>query len=304
MIYLQNEKALQFCTKNTAVALGKFDGIHIGHQRLIQELQRYGQQGYETIVFSFSVNPQYFLEGNRKKIIYTSVEKALYFEEYKIDYLLEYPFTKEFANLNPQMFVEQFLVKQLGVKQIFIGEDFCFGKNRSGNVETLKQLGKEYGFEVHAIPKETCDGQVVSSSLIREQLSKDFSFANKLLGNPYFVYGEVIHGNHLGNTIEFPTINQRISENKLVPAYGVYASQVLIDGKPYKGISNLGVKPTVGMGEQLGLETHILDFSGDLYGKKLKTQLLFFIREEQKFDGLESLKTQIQKDIIASRENT
>ncbi len=297
MIYLQNEEARQFHTNNTVVALGKFDGIHTGHQLLMDGLIREKQMGRNALVFTFGDNPASILAGGSKKNIYTSEEKAMYFEKLGIDVLLEYPFTKEFASCSPEDFVRECLVEQLGACSIYVGEDFRFGRGRSGNVLLLKLLGEEYGFDVYAIPKKTQHGKVVSSTLIRDMLETHFHVANELLGNPYFVYGEVVHGNHLGHTIGFPTINQRIPEQKLIPVYGVYASRIFIDGVYYNGISNLGKKPTIEGEHQVGLETYILDFDGNLYGRKLQVELLFYIRPEEKFSSVDELKMQIRNDI-------
>lgn len=297
MIYLQNEKARQFYTLGTSIALGKFDGIHLGHQLLIDGLVKEKVKGRKALVFTFGSNPNSVLSGGSKKNIYTSEEKAFYFANLGIDILLEYPFTREFAAMAPEDFVYRCLVKQLGVQSIYVGEDFHFGIGRSGNVGLLKLLGEQYHFEVNALPKKTIHGKVVSSTVIRDMLESHFHIANEMLGAPYFVLGEVVHGEHLGHTIGFPTINQNIPEHKLIPAYGVYASRVLVDGCYYRGISNLGKKPTVSGNHHVGLETHILDYSGDLYGKELQTELLYFIRPEEKFSDVEALKKQIRNDI-------
>lgn len=297
MIYLQNEEARQFHTVGTAIALGKFDGIHLGHQLLIDGLNREKLRGQKALVFTFGNNPNSVLAGGSKKNIYTSEEKAFYFANLGIDVLLEYPFTKEFAALSPEDFVYQCLVKQLGVRSIYVGEDFRFGKGRMGNVPLLKSFGETYHFEVNALAKKTLHGKVVSSTMIRDMLESHFHIANEMLGNPYFIYGEVVHGEHLGHTIGYPTMNQNIPDQKLIPAYGVYASRILVDGYYYKGISNLGKKPTIQGKHQVGLETHILDYSGNLYGKKIQTELLYFIRPEEKFPNVGALKKQIENDI-------
>ncbi len=297
MIYLQNEEATQFHTTDTAIALGKFDGIHVGHQLLIEGLRQERLNGRQALVFTFGSSPADVLSCGAKKNIYTPEEKAYYFSKLGIDVLLEYPFTREFASVLPEEFVEQYLVKQLGVRAVYVGEDFHFGRGRSGNVGVLKLLGEQYGFEVYAIPKKTQHGKVVSSTAIRDMLESHLWIANEMLGNPYFIYGEVVHGNHLGHTIGFPTINQNIPDMKLIPAYGVYASRVCIDGQYYRAISNLGKKPTIEGTHRLGLETHVLDFDGDLYGQCLQVELLFFIRPEEKFADVEKLKAQIQNDI-------
>lgn len=297
MIYLQNEEAKQFHTVGTAIALGKFDGIHLGHQLLIKGLNKEKMKGRQALVFTFGSTPNSVLAGGSKKNIYTSVEKAFYFSELGVDILLEYPFTKEFSAIPPEDFVYQCLVKQLGVRSIYVGEDFHFGKGRSGNVALLQSLGKQYHFEVHALTKKTLHGKVISSTTIRDMLESHFHVANEMLGNPYFIFGTVVHGEHLGHTIGYPTINQRISEQKLIPSFGVYASRVLIDGYYYKAVSNLGKKPTIEGKHQVGVETYIIDYSGNLYGRELKTELLYFIRPEEKFSSVEALKKQIGNDI-------
>lgn len=292
MIYVKNEAATEFQCENTAIAIGKFDGIHLGHQLLIQGILNEKKNGRKALVFTFG-----FANNNGKQFLYTEQEKILNFEEFDVDVLLEYPFTKEFAALSPENFVEQCLVKKLGVKSVYVGNDFRFGKDRCGNAELLKQLGIKYGFEVHALDKYKEYDDIVSSSRIRHELGNDFEKANKMLGKNYFVYGEVVHGKHLGNTIGFPTINQVIDEEKIVPAFGVYASVVEVDGIEYAAISNLGIKPTIAGVNQLGLETFLFDYSGDLYGKWLKTSLISFVRPEMKFESIDQLKQQIAKDV-------
>ena len=297
MLYLRDEEARQFHTVGTAVALGKFDGIHLGHQLLMNGLLKEKQKGRKALVFTFGTSPNAVLTGGTKKNIYTQEEKAYYFSNLGIDVLLEYPFTKEFAALAPEDFVYQCLVKQLGVRCVYVGSDFRFGRGRRGNVALLKALGEQYHFEVNVLEKKTIHGKVISSTVIRDMLETHLYVANEMLGSPYFVYGTVVHGNHLGHTIGYPTINQLIPEQKLIPAYGVYASRVFIDGYYYKGISNLGKKPTIEGKHQVGLETFILDYQGDLYGRKLQTELLYFIRPEEKFSSIEALKKQIGNDV-------
>lgn len=306
MIHLSGNDAVLFSTKDTAIALGKFDGIHIGHQRLIESLMKEKEKGMQTLVFSFGDNMNSVLKGENRKTIYTLKEKACYFNEMGVDILLEYPFSKEFASLLPEEFVLQCLVNKLNVKSIYVGEDYCFGHARSGNVATLKQLGEKYNFKVCSIPKLKLGDNIVSSTIIREKLVSDFKVANQMLGNPYFVYGEVVEGKHLGRTIGFPTINQKIPDYKVVPQRGVYESHVWIDAISYKGISNLGVKPTIDGKHHLGLETYIFDYNGDLYGKEIKTELLSFLRPERKFDSVVDLTAQIKDDInfILSGKNT
>ncbi|MDE5864258.1 MAG: bifunctional riboflavin kinase/FAD synthetase [Lachnospiraceae bacterium] len=303
MIYLQNEEARQFHTMRTAIALGKFDGIHLGHQMLINGLNEEKMKGRQALIFTFGSNPAYVLTGGSTKNIYTSEEKALYFSELGVDILLEYPFTKAFSSISPEDFVEGYLVKQLGVRAVYVGEDFHFGKGRRGNVSLLQSMGAQYRFEVHAMAKKTLHGKVVNSTQIRDMLETHFHIANEMLGNPYFLFGTVIEGKRLGHTIGYPTINQNVPEHKLIPAYGVYASRVLIDGYYYKAISNLGKKPTIEGRHRVGLETHIIGYNGNLYGRELKTELLYFIRPEEKFANVEELRQQIGNDIAMMLEN-
>ena len=303
MLYLKQDDARQFHTTKTAVALGKFDGIHLGHQLLVDGLMAEKRKGYQALVFTFGSIPEEVLHKVTKKYIYTPEEKALYFEELGVDVLLEYPFTKEFAAMSPEDFVLECLVKQLGVSSVYVGEDFRFGRGRSGKVSLLQSMGEQYHFEVHAVSKKSKHGQVISSTTIRDLLETHFNAANDMLGNPYFIYGEVVHGKHLGHTIGFPTINQVIPNQKLVPQNGVYASRIIVDGVVYRGISNLGKKPTIEGVHQLGLETHILDYSGDLYGRKVKTELLYFLRPEEKFPDVNTLKKQIGNDITQMLED-
>ncbi len=297
MIYLSGEEAKKFHTSKTAIALGKFDGIHLGHQLLLDGLRQEHKKGLQSLVFTFGSAPNDVIKGAQQKTIYTREEKVYYFSKLGMDILLEYPFTKEFASLTPEDFVAELLVKQLGVHSVYVGSDYHFGRGRSGNVALLKSLGEQYHFDVNVINKKTIYGKIISSTTIRDMLESHFSTANDMLGSPYFVYGTVVHGNHLGHTIGFPTINQVIPNEKLTPAFGAYASRVLIDGCYYKGISNLGNKPTIKGNHQVGLETYILDYQGDLYGKTLQTELLFFLRPEEKFPSIDALKKQIQDDI-------
>lgn len=297
MIYISGEETKQFHTVQTAIALGKFDGIHLGHQMLIEGLLNERQKGRKALVFTFGSSPNEILRGGTKKTIYTAEEKAYYFSRLGIDILLECPFTKQFASLAPETFVLDCLVKKLGVRSVYVGQDFHFGRGRQGNVALLQAMGQQYHFDLHALNKKTLHGKVISSTTIRDMLETHFHVANEMLGNPYFVYGPIVHGKHLGHTIGYPTINQVIPKQKLLPAFGVYASRVEIDGSYYRGISNLGTKPTIEGEHQVGLETHILDYQGDLYGKNLRTELLYFIRPEEKFSGVDALKKQIRNDI-------
>lgn len=279
----------------TAVALGKFDGFHRGHQLLIQQLTQWQEQGMTGVIFTFAP------AGERigsTKLIDSRTEKIHKAEKTGVDILLEYPFTKEFASLEPEAFVTDILMKQLDVQAVAIGRDFRFGKNRAGDAEMLVELGKKYGFQVRVFDKMKEKQEEISSSAIRNAIMNgQMKLAASYMGKSYSIYGEVVHGQGLGHTIGIPTTNQLISEEKLVPPFGVYVARILWKNQEYYGIANLGCKPTVSKGDVLGLETYIFDFQQEIYGEWIEVELLEFIRPEQKFDTVEALLKQIKSDI-------
>ncbi|MBO5237500.1 MAG: bifunctional riboflavin kinase/FAD synthetase [Lachnospiraceae bacterium] len=280
---------------DTAVALGKFDGFHRGHQLLIHQLMKWQEQGMTGVIFTFVP------AGERigsAKLIDSRTEKIHKAEKTGVNILLEYPFTKEFANLEPEAFVTEILIKQLDVRAVAIGKDFRFGKNRTGDAEVLIELGKKYGFQVQVFEKLKENQKEISSSAIRNAIMNgQMKLAASYMGENYCIYGEVVHGEGLGHTIGVPTTNQLISEEKLVPPFGVYAAKIIWKDQEYCGIANLGCKPTVSEGDVVDLETYIFDFQQDLYGEWIEVELLEFIRPEQKFETVEALLQQIEKDI-------
>ena len=296
MEYIKN--STDFKKKQTAVALGKFDGFHRGHQLLLDELLKLKIQSFTNIVFTFDVPTASVLEGEERKQIFTNQERAMYLEKYGIDVLLEYPFTKEFSMMEPEEFVKKVLIEQLGVRVVVVGYDFHFGKNRKGNVRLLEDMGVTYGFHVIGVDKVRNGKETISSSLIRKNLIEgQIGAANQLLGRPYSLTAKVVKGNHLGRTISIPTANQIVPKEKLTPKNGVYLSRIFLNGRMYDGVSNLGVKPTVSNENTLGLETHVLDFNGDLYQQEITVELLKYVREEMKFSSVEALSQQMNQDI-------
>lgn len=277
---------------NTAVALGKFDGFHRGHQLLLSQVRDWQEQGRTGVIFTFR-----FADKGAKHI--DSAEEKLYRAgESGLDVLLEYPFTREFAHQSPEEFVQRILVEQLDVKAVAIGTDYRFGKDRAGDADAMRSLGEQYGFEVKVFDKLACRQEEISSSLIRSRLIKgDMEFVTEAIGHGYSVYGEVLHGAGLGHTIGIPTINQRIPEDKLLPPYGVYLARTRIAELICYGIANLGCKPTVSDAHITGLETYLFDYSGDAYGLSAEVELLHYIRPEKKFDSLEKLLGQMKQDI-------
>ena len=271
-----------------AITIGKFDGFHKGHMLLINRLAELKKKGYHTIVC--------LIDAGRPRILSLDQQKEAALSS-GIDKVRVMKFTPQFSNLSPEEFVRTYLLDELHASYVVIGNDFSFGCNRSGNVSTLKELGSKYGFAVESFNKLVIDGNIVSSSLIRELLSDgNIKAAEKYLGRKICFTNEVVHGRHLGTGIGFPTLNIYPEERHMLPRYGVYKTDVLIDGVRYTGFTNIGVKPTVN-GDKAGIETFVLDFNKDIYGSKVSIVLNDFIRPEMKFSNLDELKLQIRKDI-------
>ena len=288
----------EFQLHKTVVCLGKFDGIHKGHRLLIETIKSYKSQGLETVVFNFALHPYTLFSKGDAKLIDTMEEKVEKLESLGVDTLVSFPFTQETANNEAVDFIKEILVKKIDAKVIVVGKDCHFGRKRQGDVQLLREYAEKYNYKVVALEKLLVDDQVVSSTRVRKKIQKGYmETVTKLLGVPYAVKGEVLHGKQLGRTIGMPTINQAVSENKILPPKGVYVSRVYLENGMYGGITNLGTKPTVSGENQIGVETHIFDFDGDLYGKIVKTELLYYVRGEQKFNTLEELKTQMHKDM-------
>lgn len=297
MDYIAN--TTEFQLNNTAVALGKFEGLHRGHNLLFQELFKYHEKGLKSVIFTFDMSPKAIIDHEYTKSLYTKDERRQLLETTPLDYLIEHPFTPEFSRLRPDEFVSEILVKKCGAKVIVIGEDCHFGYKRSGNAELLRELAPKFGYKLVVIPKLQEEGEDVSSSRIRACISDGrMEEANMLLGEPpYTIFGEVVHGKKLGSTVlNMPTANQAPSAAKFLPPNGVYVSRILSKGKTYYGISNIGVKPTVDDHIEKGVETFIFDFNEDIYGSNIAVSLLHFVRPEQKFACFDDLKEQMYKD--------
>lgn len=282
----------------TVISLGKFDGIHRGHELLLEHLRKKKEEeGYQTVVFTFDLPPKKALEGQDVKVLTTNEEKMHMFEAFGIDYLIECPFTPDVMNMEPEAFIEM-LVRQLSVKCIVAGEDFCFGHNRRGNYKLLLELSEKLSYQAVILPKIKEEERDISSTFVREEImAGHMERANKLLGYPYFVSGEVKHGNRIGRTIGFPTVNLIPPENKLLPAFGVYLTKVTIDGMEYQGVTNVGKKPTIEGENPVGVETYILGFKQDVYGKVIMVTFIKKIREERKFPNLDGLLEQLKSDV-------
>ncbi len=297
MIY-QTGKTDFYTEGPSAVSIGKFDGLHRGHQKLIGRLLEQKKKGLQTVIFTFEKNPTRLLSGLSGKNILTNEERRRMLEEAGIDRLLECPFVPEISHMEPEDFVEEILVRQMKAAYVAVGRDCGFGYQRRGDSKMLVSLGEEYGFLTEIIPKEQSHGQDISSSYIREALHEgNIPLANELLGYPYFVSGEVLHGRQIGRTLGLPTTNLLPAPEKLLPPNGVYLTRTVLDEGEYCGITNVGYKPTVGGETRKGVETYLFDYSGNLYGRFLKVEFLEFRRPERKFGSLDELKSQILSDV-------
>lgn len=342
----------------TNVALGNFDGVHRGHQQVVKPIlsshapkaltlppdsYREGfqvdgstwlEEPHETpenspvgiaespyaTVLTFHPHPREFFSGQRRTLLTPLPEKVQHLESLGVEQLVLLPFDQELASLAPQQFVEKILVHQLRANRVSVGEDFRFGYQRVGTAADLKKIAAAYGITVTLVPLHTCDGERISSSVIRNSLLEgDLQQVNRLLGRPYTLLGSVVEGQQLGRTIGFPTANLQVPPEKFLPRQGVYCVRVSItqQSRPQlkqkdvsfssppnafslPGVMNIGVRPTVD-GTAPTIEVHLLDWSGDLYGKTLRVSLEKFLRPEQKFSSLDALKAQIQADTEAAK---
>lgn len=290
---------IDFCIEDdTVITLGKFDGIHRGHEYLMKYLAIKRAAGLKTVIFTFDIPPRRQVEGQKDgKVLTVNQEKRHLFEQYGIDYLVECPFTPEFMHMEPEAFV-QMIVEQLHVKSLVVGTDFRFGYQRKGDYVLLQKLAKVYGYELQVVDKIQEAGRDISSTDIRKEiLVGNIEKANHLLGYDYFVMGIVVHGNQIGRTLNVPTANIIPPKEKLLPPFGVYVTRTIIGDKKYGGITNVGCKPTIQGKNPVGIETHLFDFDEQIYGMELKVEFLQKVRPEMKFDSLDKLKEQMQKDI-------
>ena len=285
--------------KKTIVTLGTFDGVHLGHAAILKKLTQNTQNGtFESTVLTFFPHPRMVLQGKSDlKLLNTINEKIELLEKIGIDNLIIHPFDEKFAELDAEAFVSTILVDQLRVQKIIIGYDHRFGKNRTANIDDLISFGTQYGFEVEQISAQEIDEISISSTKIRTALEEgNIQLANEYLGYRYFLSGTVVKGKQLGRTIGFPTANISLEEDyKLVPQNGVYVVRAEIDGKTIYGMMNIGFNPTV-QGKKKTIEVHLFDFDSDIYNCKIQVSILQRIRSEKKFESVEVLKNQLNKD--------
>ncbi|MEB8327943.1 bifunctional riboflavin kinase/FAD synthetase [Flavobacteriaceae bacterium KMM 6897] len=283
----------------TAITIGTFDGVHIGHRKILERLINNAKLlNLKSTVLTFFPHPRMVLQQHADiKLLNTIEEKIKILEKTGLDNLIIHPFTKEFSRLSAPEFVQDILVDALGTKKIIIGYDHRFGRNRNANITDLIEFGKTMDFDVEEIPAQEIEDVSVSSTKIRNALLEgDIETANTYLGYPYMLTGTVSKGKGLGRQINFPTANLHIPEEyKLIPKKGVYVVKSIIDGITVYGMMNIGYNPTVS-GTEKSIEIHFFDFENNLYDKKLQIDILERIRDEHKFDTLEDLKAQLQLD--------
>lgn len=285
--------------KKTILTLGTFDGVHIGHKKILERITQNTENGkYESLVLTFFPHPRMVLqEKSEIKLLNTISEKTKLLEATGIENLIIHPFDESFSRLTAEEFVHSILVDQFHIHKIIIGHDHRFGRNRTANIDNLIAFGAEYGFEVEQITAQEIQDVSVSSTKIRKALQEgNMNLANDYLGYDYFLTGEVVKGKQLGRTIGFPTANIQIDEEyKLIPKNGVYVVKAFIDDLEVYGMMNIGFNPTVN-GQKQTIEVNLFDFDADIYGKKIEVSLLQYLREEQKFGSLDLLKAQLNKD--------
>ena len=289
-------------TDPTVVALGNFDGVHLGHRVLIKNAVDFAKlQGLKSAVFTFSNHPRNLAKKDSVKHILDADEKSEIIASLGIDYLFNLPFDEQIRHLSAADFVDKILIDKFKIKQVYCGFNYRFGFRAGGNPEKLLHIGLEKGFGLHILEPFEIDGVVVSSTEIRKAIEEgNIALANKYLGRKFALSGKVIHGNKLGSTIGIPTANVAIKPDMAIPLYGVYVTNTLIDGKSYRSISNVGKKPTIGDYE-INLETHILDFDRDIYDREIKVEFLDFVRQEKRFDSIDALKEAIEHDCATAR---
>ena len=284
--------------EKTAVAIGKFDGIHVGHKELLSKILEKKKEGFKATVFTFDPSPEEFFLGHLVTQLFTKEEKLKAFKDLGVDILVMFPLNDETAATDPEEFVRRILVDELNAGFIAAGSDVSFGDKGKGDSALLEKLEKELSYELCIIDKVKIDGEEVSSTRVRNAISDgDIALSKRLLGADYSISGIVEHGNHLGHTIGVPTVNILPPSMKLLPPYGVYSSTVRIGDSEFKGMTNIGRKPTVSDKEKVGVETYIYDFDSDVYGEYIEVVLHSFVRPEMKFESMEQLKLQIQQDI-------
>ena len=274
----------------SAVTFGKFDGLHTGHQKLVKKVKELGiQQNIDSVVCAFDMGTQ--------EVLMTKEERSLHLED-EVDYLVDCPFTKEFRELEAEVFIRDIIKGVFHAQFVVIGTDFRFGYGKRGDAQMLQEYAQKYDYELYVIEKERYEDRIISSTYIKETLKEgNLALTDTLLGYNYGVFGTVEQGKHLGRTLGFPTLNIPWPQQKMLPPKGVYLCRVYTEGRGYCAIANIGVKPTVSDDNKILIESFLFDYEADAYGREILVELLQFVRPEKKFDGIEEMKACIDQDI-------
>ncbi|MGP2570294.1 bifunctional riboflavin kinase/FAD synthetase [Ornithobacterium rhinotracheale] len=287
-------------SEKLVLTIGMFDGVHKGHQSIINQLNKRAKavNGHSALL-TLNPHPRHVLQSDSDfKLLSPIDEKIQLLKKYNLDYLIIQPFDFEFSRTSSLDFVRESLVKQLNIHTLIIGHDHQFGRNRAGDFHQLQELSSLYNFELSQLKAIKENENPISSTKVRNALAEgNIAYATQALGRSYSLEGKVIHGDKIGRTLGFPTVNLAINDKKLIPKNGVYGVNVWIDGQKFQGLMNVGIRPTI-EGKNQRIEVFIFDFEDNLYEKTLKVEILNRIRDEQKFDSLEDLKDQIAKDVL------
>jgi len=286
--------------KNAVVTIGTFDGVHLGHRKIISRIKELAAEtGGETVILTFFPHPRMIIhpEDQNLKLINTIHEKAELLEQLGVDHLIITPFSRDFSNQTAEEYIRNVLVEKIGTKKIVIGYDHRFGKDRLGGLKELQELGPAYGYEVIEIPEQDIHDVAISSTRIRNALLEgDIDLANEFLGYSFFISGKVNRGDQIGRTIGYPTANILVEENyKLIPSDGIYAVKVYLDTVEHTGMGYIGQRPTIN-GMTRNIEVNIFDFNHDIYTQTIRMELLHYVRGDIKFESLEQLTAQLGKD--------
>lgn len=300
MLIIKNTEHFRI-EKPTILTIGTFDGVHLGHQKLLNRLKELKEKsGFQTVILTFDPHPRkvLFPEQKNLKLLTTTSEKLKLIETHGVDITVVYPFSAAFSKINAESYIQDLLVKSLKVKQLVIGYDHKFGKDRGGDIQTLRSYSQKYSYQVEEISAQDIDSIAVSSSKIRHALENgEIELANKYLGHAYFLSGKVIKAKQLGRTIGYPTANILLeNSDKLIPKIGVYWVEVELDYERFDGMLNIGKNPTTDADDNIKIEVNLFNFDRDIYGKTIKIDILKWLRNEIKFNSLDELKIQLSKD--------
>ena len=288
-------------TASTAVALGFFDGVHKGHDAIISKAKTLATGAIKSLIYTFDTHPSGFF-NLPTPMISPGNSRVNLLDSYNVDYVYLQKTDRDFLNISPEDFIDKILIEKLGATHIVSGENYTFGKNKSGDSKLLEKMCKEKGISYHIVPYSTYNDKIISSTLIRSTLDNgDIPSANRMLGRPFSLSGTVVRCREVGSTLGFPTANIMPQQNAKLPMAGVYATTTIVDGKTFPSITNVGAAPTFGE-EKTIIETHILDFNQDIYSKNITVEFLSLLRQQQKFASPDELICQLKKDTNLRRE--